>query len=269
MQTQLQIFNFSVVNQSKDSIDIHIDGDIVDSPTKEVLEKFWGDQTSTSYKSFRDRVPAGVKTVNVYVNSTGGHCGDSLAIHDYLIDLEAKGVTVNRIGRGIVASSGTYIVMGKNSELSENSWFMIHDVSGACAGTVDQIENQAKAMRKFNDAIVSFYSNHTGLSESKISDMMKKETWFTAKEAKEKGFVKKVTNATAFSNSIQNKAWPFSNMAVLNAYNSFAGKMPSQVKKVKPKNKFSAVDFWNSDEKKVEKKSVKNRFVGAYVPFKD
>lgn len=169
-------------------------------------------------------IPANIKVINVYVNSTGGHIGDALAIHDYLTESESNGVTVNRRGRGIIASAGTYILMGKNSELSENSWFMIHTVSGSCSGTVDQIENQAKAMRKFNDRIVKFYSNHTGLSQTVISDMMKNETWLTADEAKEKGFVKKVTNSDSFNNSIQNNHWPYLNTAVLNAYNSFAGK---------------------------------------------
>lgn len=52
---QLHIFNYSVQNQQSDSVDIYIDGAICDSPTKELLEKFWGDETSTSFKSFRER----------------------------------------------------------------------------------------------------------------------------------------------------------------------------------------------------------------------
>lgn len=217
----LTVFNYSIKNQSEDAIDIFIDGDIVDSPTKEILQKYFGDETSTSFKSFREQIPANTKTINLYVNSGGGHVGDALAMHDYMKDLESKGVTVNRYGRGIVASAATYLVMGNNSNMSENSWFMIHNVSGFAYGDVNQVENQAKTMRKFNDRIVNFYADQTGLSRTVIGNMMNSETWLTAQEAKDKGFVNAVTGKVEFTNQIKEELWPFKNMAVLNSYNSF------------------------------------------------
>jgi ATP-dependent Clp protease protease subunit len=216
----LTVFNYSIKNESDEIVDIDIDGYIVDTPTQEFLSKYYGDDTSTSYKSFRDKIPANVKTINLKVNSGGGHVGDAMAIHDYLLELEANGVTVNRKGIGIVASAATYLVMGKNSEMSENSWFMIHNASGFAYGDVNQVENQARALRKFNDRIVSFYAKNTGLSETVISNMMTKETWLTAQEAKEKGFVTNVGGSVEFTNSIKEDQWPFANTAVLNAYNS-------------------------------------------------
>lgn len=268
MQLPLQIFNYTVQNQSSDTVDVHVDGDIVDSPTKELLENFWGDQTSTSFKSFRDKVPAGVKTVNVFVNSPGGHCGDALAIHDYLKSLEAKGVKVNRLGRGIIASAGTYILMGKDSEMSANSYLMIHNVSGTCSGTVDQVENQVKAMRKFNDQIVNFYVNQTGLSKSEITGFMNQEKWFTAKEAKEKGFVKNVAGEAVFKNSIKADRWQFTNKAVLNAYNAAV-----RVSKTKAKNRFSGAyepeRASNDVTQNTGKTQPKTRFSGHYKPAEE
>ncbi len=52
IKTALQIFNYQMVNQADGSVDIHIDGDIVDSPTQEIYRNFWGDETSVSFKSF-------------------------------------------------------------------------------------------------------------------------------------------------------------------------------------------------------------------------
>lgn len=216
----LTVFNYSVVNQSDETVDINIDGYIVDAPTKEFLDSYWGEETSTSFKSLRDQIPANVKTINLRVNSGGGHVGDAMAIYDYLVELENKGVTVNRKGTGIVASAATYLVMGKNSEMTENSWFMIHNVSGFAYGDVNQVENQARALRKFNDRIVAFYAKNTGLSETVISNMMNKETWLTAQEAKEKGFVANISGSVPFTNSIKEDQWPFTNMAVLNSYNA-------------------------------------------------
>ena len=168
MKSQLSIFNYSIVNQNEGEIDIYVDGDIVDSPTLELYKEWFGDETSVSFKSLRDQIPANCKTLNLYVNSGGGHVGDAMAIHDYLVDLENKGVKVNRIGRGLVASAATYLVMGKNSTLSQNCLFMIHEVSGSAWGTVTEVENQVKTFRKFNDLIVDFYVGQTGLSATVI-----------------------------------------------------------------------------------------------------
>lgn len=228
MKPQLSVFNFSIKNQNNDSVDIYVDGFIVDSPTLEVYQKYWGDETSVSYKSFRDSIPEGVKTVNLYVNSGGGHVGDAMAITDYLTELEGKGVTVNREGRGIVASAATYLVMGNNSKLSENCLFMIHEVSGYAYGDVTSMENQVKAMRKFNDMIINFYANETGLSATVIGNMMKAETWLTADEAVSKNFVKAKSNKVTLTNSIKAEQWPFTNTAMLNVYNSFISNTNSQ-----------------------------------------
>ena len=221
MKPQLSIFNYSIINQSQDVIDINIDGDSVDSPTLEIYKLYWGDETSTSFKSFRDSIPNGVKTVNVFVNSPGGHVGDAMAIHDYLSDLEANGVTVNRNGRGIVASAATYLVLGNNSSLSDNCLFMMHEVSGYAYGDVSRMENQVKAMRKFNDVIVEFYAKKTGLSSTVIGNMMKAETWLTSQEAKDKGFVQNVGVKANITNKIKDEHWHFTNTAMLNKYNSF------------------------------------------------
>lgn len=219
--TGLIVFNYKVLNKDSKSVDIHIDGYIVDSPTQELYAEYWGDETSVSYKSFRDSIPADVEEINLIVNSGGGHVGDAMAIHDFLASLEDKGVTVNREGRGIVASAATYLVMGKNSKLSENSLFMIHEVSGFAYGSVTEMENQVKSVRKFNQMIVDFYARETGLSKEEIDNMMKEETWLNATEAKEKGFVKNTSGAVQISNRIPAEKWPFQNQAILNTYNNF------------------------------------------------
>lgn len=220
----LSIFNFSVVNQADDTVEINIDGSIVDASTQEIMKAYWGDETSVSFKSFRNEVTAAApKTLNVYVNSGGGHVGDAMAIHDFLVELAGKGVTVNTHGRGIVASAATYIVMAgkKKSYMSANSWFMIHNVSGGIWGDVNEIENYAKTLRKFNNTIRDYYATETGLPPETISSLMNKETWLTGQEAKDKGFVKNITGDANFSNAIKPEQWQFSNTAVLNAYNSF------------------------------------------------
>jgi len=225
--TPLIVFNYSIKNQAGSKAEIFIDGDIVDAPTQEILKDWFGDDTSVSYKSFRDLVNASdAQIFDVYINSGGGQMIEAMAIHDLLVEMqEKKGKTVNTIGRGIVASAATYILMaGKKPAMSSNSWLMIHNVSGGIYGSVNEVENYAATMRRFNDSATGFYQKVTGLSKTVIANMMDAETWMTAEEAKTKGFIKETTGEASFSQIIKPEQWPFSNSAVLNSYNSFTKK---------------------------------------------
>lgn len=228
MKRPIQIFNYSIQNAANDVLELHIDGEIVDASTQAVIEAWFGDTTSTSYRSLRNSLDArsDFRTLNVIINSPGGHVGDALAIHDYLKDLQSKGKTVNTIGRGIVASSATLILLaGENPEMSANSWFMMHQVSGGIYGTVDQVENYGSTMRKFNNKIRDLYASLSGMRTEEVTKLMNAGggdgTFLTAQEAKDKGLVKKVSGEAEFSNSITKDAWPFANTAILNSYNSF------------------------------------------------
>lgn len=221
MNKVLDIFNYSFQNATDDSVDINIDGVIVDASTQQIMKDWWGDDTSVSFKSFRDEINnSKAKTFNIFINSYGGHVGDAMAMHDLLVDMQNNGKTVNTHGRGIIASAATYVLMaGKNSEMSKNSWFMIHNVSGGVYGDVNIVENYARSLRKFNDATRDFYSTSTGIAKENITKMMNAETWMTADEAKEKGFIKNVSGGATFSNEIPKENWHYSNAAVLNIYN--------------------------------------------------
>lgn len=229
MRCQVHLFNYSIRNASEDSVDIFIDGDIVDASTQKIYEEWFGDDTTTSYKSFRKQLEAvEASTYNVYINSGGGLVTDAMAIHDLLQEMQAKGKTVNTIGRGIIASAATYILMAsKTPRMSKNSWFMIHNVSGFAWGDVDQVEKYYNTLRKFNNRSRDFYAEATGISKDDIEQMMKNETWMTADEAKENGFIAAVEGEVEFTNRIPKEKWSFSNQAVLNAYNSSVREKPA------------------------------------------
>ncbi len=222
MKKPIQIFNYSIKNSAdNNSVDIYIDGEIVDATTQEMLKAFFGEETSVSYRSFRNSInESNANVFNVIINSQGGHVGDALAMHDLLVELQGKGKIVNTIGRGIVASSATLLLLSGNSpEMSANSWFMMHTVSGGIYGNVDQVENYAVTMRKFNDKIRDIYASKSGMRKEDVSKLMDSETWLTAQEAKNKGFVASVTGDQPFNNLINKDDWSFSNVSVLNSYN--------------------------------------------------
>jgi ATP-dependent Clp endopeptidase proteolytic subunit ClpP len=221
MKRPVQVFNY-VVRNNTNSLDIFIDGEIVDASTQEIYRNWFGDETSVSFKSIRDQIASSVATtINVYVNSPGGQVTDAMAIHDYLKELQNKGKTVNTYGRGIIASAATYILMaGGKPQMSKNSWFMIHNVSGYAWGDVNEVERQAGILRQFNNRIRDFYAEATGIRKEDITKMMNAETWMTAEEALTNGFIKEVGGQVEFTNAISASDWMYSNTAVLNAYNA-------------------------------------------------
>lgn len=216
------IFNYLVnQNQNQEALDIHVDGDIVDASTQAMLDAIFGDTVTTSYKLVRDQVIASkAKTINMYINSDGGHVGDALAIYDLLQNEKTKGKVVNTFGRGIIASSATLLLLASDApEMSANSFFMIHPVSGGIYGNVNEVENFAATMRTFNTQIENLYVNKTGKSADEIKNLMNKETWFTAQQAKDMGFISNVSGDVQFSNAIDPAAWNHADRTILNFYN--------------------------------------------------
>lgn len=257
MKRPLQVFNYKITNAANDAVDIYIDGDIVDAATQQFYAEYWGDDTSVSYKSFRESLlKSDVSTYNIYINSAGGLVTDAMAMHDLIKDMRAKGKVVKTYGRGIVASAATYILMAGESEMSENSWFMIHNASTVVWGDVNEVERIAAWLRKFNNSIRDFYSNATGIRKEEITKMMDAETWMQGPEAKEKGFVSGVSGAVSFTNKINPEHWNYSNTNALAAYNSAVRPPVEQV----PDNSFLTNQF---NEMKKFFEDLKNTLLNA------
>jgi ATP-dependent Clp protease protease subunit len=233
MKQRFSAFNYSfqptITASGKKTVDIYIDGQIIDAESQQIYKEWFGDTTSVSYKSFRNDLQAEDADVyNIYINSGGGLVTDAMAMHDLLRDMQKKGKTVNVEGRGIIASAATFILMASDSpKMSSNSWLMIHNVSGFAYGTVQEVEQQAKVMRQFNDRVNKFYQEKTGLSMDTLNEMMNAETWMTAEDAKQKGFIAEISGEATISNVIRKENWLFNNTAVLNAYNQQVSAPPT------------------------------------------
>lgn len=243
--TSFSIFNFTFNKASEVSCDVFIDGIIVDEDTRQMYADWFNDTTSVSYKSIRTElancVSEGVKVINIYVNSQGGNVIEAMAMHDYLIELESKGITVNRFTRGMACSAATYIAFGKGSQITENSWTMIHNVSGGIFGNVNEIESYAKTLRTFNDKIVQLYANLSSLEATVIGNMMDDETWMDAETSVKLGFVSKKIPAQNFTNVIDPSKWMFKNTEVVTAYNSFTNINSNEMEKTTIQNIINGV----------------------------
>ncbi|WP_252497867.1 ClpP-like prohead protease/major capsid protein fusion protein [Escherichia coli] len=141
-------------------------------------------------RQFRDSLMAAKGPVTVAINSGGGNVTDGMAMFNALRTY--KGHTVARID-GIAASMATIVALGaRRVVMADNGWWMIHNPWGVFVGESEDLRKKADMMEKIGKAMLDTYVAKTGLPESEIKAMMDAETWLTAEEAKEKGFIDEI-----------------------------------------------------------------------------
>jgi len=133
------------------------------------------------------------KDITVHINSTGGDVFQGQAIYTALKNYSGK-VTVKI--EGLAASMATIIALAADKvEMTSNSLFMIHSPMSNVFGNKSQMRKQINALEKVETTMLSVYKAKTNISEDEIEQMMARETWLSAHEALELGFVDEVLGA--------------------------------------------------------------------------
>lgn len=125
----------------------------------------------------------------VTINSYGGdvQAGQEM----YTLLREYSGSVLIRI-QSMAASAASVVAMAGESEISPVAQLMIHNVSTRASGDHRAMEHAAEILRNSDRALVSAYVAKTGRPEEEILDMMDRETWMTAQQAVDEGFVDRV-----------------------------------------------------------------------------
>lgn len=140
-----------------------------------------------------------VQTLNIHINSPGGDVFEGRAIMAAIAAFRGK--TVAQID-SLCASAATSIALACNEiRMSEGAFFMIHNASGFAWGDKTDLRNTANVLEKIEGAIVNDYTSRTGKPEQEIRDLMQAETWFTAKEALDYGFIDHIVEKSTAKNT--------------------------------------------------------------------
>jgi hypothetical protein len=73
--------------------------------------------------------------------------------------------------------------------MAANAMFMIHEPSGVAVGTAEDMLRTATLLESISKNVVETYAARTGRDKAQIKAEMQAETWFTAEQAKEAGYV--------------------------------------------------------------------------------
>ncbi|MBT8123899.1 MAG: Clp protease ClpP, partial [Gammaproteobacteria bacterium] len=145
---------------------------------------FFGIEAEAFVKDF-DAIKA--DKINLRINSPGGDVFDGMAIFNAIKRHPAKVTTEID---GVAASMASLIALaGDTVNMSELGLFMIHEPFSLVLGTADDMRSEADLLDKIADQGVSIYQASSNLTEMEIMAAMSAETWYTAEEAYDAGFI--------------------------------------------------------------------------------
>lgn len=141
-----------------------------------------------------------IETIDVRINSPGGSVFDGIAIYNMLADHPA---TVNVWIDGAAWSMASGIAMaGDTVNMAENALLMLHDPMSVAVGNESDMRSEADRLSKVKDQLTFAYKNKSGKPFEEISSLMSQETWMSAEEAKDFGFVDNITSHVEVKNKI-------------------------------------------------------------------
>lgn len=159
----------------------------------------WGECT-TAKQFAREMKEAGDGPVTIHINSCGGSVWDASAMADTIA--AHKGRVEARI-EGLAASAASYFALSADSvTMADTALLMVHNPSSYAFGEACDLRKTADLLDKVRGTIVARYVDKTGLDEAKVGTLMDDETWLTADEAEEMGFVDSVEEMPAVTNQL-------------------------------------------------------------------
>lgn len=177
------------MSDSKMAFDIRGEGsDALEIDVYDVIGETWDGRGMSARKArgiLRNNPRA--KTIKLRVNSGGGDVIDGFAIYQLLSEHRAR---VEADVDGLAASMASVIIMAADEiRIAPHAMVMIHNPWSIGIGDADDMRKMADLLDKVRDNIASAYVDRTGIDRDEVVSLMDAETWMTADEALEHGFV--------------------------------------------------------------------------------
>lgn len=176
----------TVVNQDQSEATIYMYDEI---------SEYWG----ISAKGFAREVnELNAATIHLRINSPGGDIFEARAIQTLMAQHSATFIA--HID-GLAASAMSFLIRGANQRvISDGGFIMIHQAIGGIYGNASELISRGNALAKIDDTLIEEYAKMTGQEEDTIKTWIEAETWFSAKDALEYGFVNEITEASPMDN---------------------------------------------------------------------
>lgn len=142
------------------------------------------------------------KPVNIFIDSPGGDVFAGENIHNTLKRFPAH---KNGYITGEAASIASVVAMAANKiYMPKTAMMFIHNPWSISIGNSKDFRKAADDLDKISLSIIAAYQEKTKLSQEKIIEIMDNETWFTAEEALNNGFIDEIeTNDKVYASRNQ------------------------------------------------------------------
>lgn len=187
---------------------ITVKNEDTDNPTifvYDVIDDYWGVSAEDLNKTL---IGMEGKEVNLRINSPGG---DVFAAEAMATFIKQHG-NVHAFIDGYAASAATRLASAaKTVQIADQGFYMIHNSWTLAIGNKSEMRNTADLLEKIDNSIIADYAKQTGKSTEEIAAWMDAETWFSADEAVEYGFVNgKITDTSSQEGNQNSKQWDLS-----------------------------------------------------------
>lgn len=161
----------------------------------DVIDSFWGIAALDFIKELNG---LSAPTINLRINSPGGDVFDARAI---ATALKAHPSNIVASIDGLAASAATYVALAADEvEIADGAFLMIHQSWSLAFGNATDFRALADLLDKIDVAIVNDYAKKTGKTQDELMAWMAAETWFTAQEALDNGFVDRLMESATANN---------------------------------------------------------------------
>lgn len=171
---------------------IDIKGDIITNDDAWIYD--WIGWDYVCPKAVRDAIDSAKpdETIDVYINSPGGFVSAGQEIYSMLRNDARTRIHIE----GQACSAASIIAMAGHSDISPVGMLMIHNVQGAEQGDYRDMKKMSDVLKAFNSALAEAYEEKTGKTHEEILKAMDNETWLTANQCVELGFVDEISGSS-------------------------------------------------------------------------
>ena len=194
MSKQLKFWNM-MKNDEEKSAELILYGSIGS-------DEYWDDISDKAFKQDIENL-GDVENITLHINSPGGSVFSAVAIANTLKNHKAK-ITANI--DGLAASAATIITSACDTvRMPKNALFMVHNPITFAYGNNQDMQKTLEMLNKVKNSIIETYLNKAKTDKETLSELMDNETWMSAEEAKEYGFVDEILNESVEKEVIENK----------------------------------------------------------------
>jgi len=162
----------------------------------DVIDAWWGVSAAGLVEALQSVAPG--STVHLHINSPGGDVFEAQAMASAIVAYPGR--VVSHID-GLAASAATYLALAANEvRMTDGGLFMVHNSWTIAMGNADDLESTSALLRKIDGELVNRYAKRTGQDATQVKEWLDAETWFTATEAMDAGFVNAIDPAAKDAN---------------------------------------------------------------------